>query len=204
MNDATPPAVDPPGVVVGPDGIARCPWAAGPELMTDYHDLEWGQPVHGEQALFERISLEGFQAGLSWRTVLVKRPAFRTAFADFDPEVVAGLSDHRLDELMNDPGIIRNRAKIVATRSNARAVLALRAHGGLDEFVWSRRPPQVPAPKSQAEVATRSDASAAFARDLRRVGIKFIGPTSAYALMEAVGMIDTHLVGCHRRGMTAD
>lgn len=188
------------GPVVGGDGLARCPWAAEVALLREYHDDEWGRPVHGEQALYERLCLEGFQAGLSWRTILAKRPAFRAAFADFDPEVVAAFSDADLDRLVGDPGIVRSRAKIAMTRSNARATIALRSHGGLDEFLWSRRPPPLdPPPATSSEVPTRSDASAAMARDLKRAGFSFIGPTSAYALMEATGMIDTHLVGCHRR-----
>lgn len=188
------------GVVVGDDGIARCPWAAGPELLRDYHDDEWGRPVHGEQALYERLCLEGFQAGLSWRTILAKRPAFRAAFADFDPEIVAAFTDADLDRLLGDAGIVRSRAKIAMARRNAEATLALRAHGGLDEFLWSRRPPPLePPPRVSADVPTRSAASDALARDLKRVGFSFVGPTSAYALMEATGMIDTHLAGCHRR-----
>lgn len=189
----------PPGAVVGDDGVARCIWAVGDPLLRAYHDHEWGRPVRGEQALFERISLEAFQAGLSWRTILVKRPAFREAFAGFDPEVVAGFDDDRLEALLRDAAIIRNRAKVQAARSNARAVIALREHGGLDEFLWSRRPDPVPAPVTVADARATSPESIALAKDLRTVGITFIGPTSAYALMEATGMLNTHFAGCHAR-----
>lgn len=191
-----------PGVVVGDDGVARCRWAASLPMMTAYHDDEWGRPVRGEQALFERLCLEGFQAGLSWRTVLAKRPAFRAAFADFDPDVVAAFDDDRLDALLGDAGIIRSRAKIHAARGNARATIELRADGGLDQFLWSRRPDPLPAPRHQGEVPTQSPESVALAKALKARGFRFIGPTSAFALMEATGMVDTHLVGCHRRGST--
>lgn len=171
--------------------------------MTSYHDQEWGQPVHDEAALYERLCLEGFQAGLSWRTVLTKRDNFRAAFANFDPEVVAEFSDSHLAELLNDPGIIRSAAKIAMARSNAQATLALRDHGGLSEFLWSRQPPPLdPPPSHQHQVPTQSAESTHLAKDLKAVGFRFVGPTSAYALMEATGMINTHLLGCHRRGST--
>jgi DNA-3-methyladenine glycosylase I len=187
-------------VVVGDDGLARCPWAASNPINRDYHDTEWGLPVRGERALFERISLEAFQAGLSWLTILTKRPAFRAAFAGFDPDVVAAFTDADLDRLMEDAGIVRNRAKIHAARSNARATIALRESGGLDEFIWSRRPEAPPAPRTQAEVPTKTPESEALARDLRAHGFAFVGPTTAWALMEAAGLVDPHLAGCHRRG----
>jgi DNA-3-methyladenine glycosylase I len=187
-------------VVVGDDGLARCPWAASNPINRDYHDTEWGLPVRGERALFERISLEAFQAGLSWLTILTKRPAFRAAFAGFDPDVVAAFTDAELDRLMEDAGIVRNRAKIHAARSNARATIALRESGGLDEFIWSRRPEAPPAPRTQADVPTKTPESEALARDLRAHGFAFVGPTTAWALMEAAGLVDPHLAGCHRRG----
>lgn len=186
-------------VIVGDDGVARCPWAGGNELR-DYHDHEWGVPVRGEQALFERICLEGFQAGLSWLIVLRRRPALRRAFDDFDPDVVATYTDAQLDERLADPSIIRNRAKVVATRHNALATLALREAGGLDDFIWSRRPAPDPAPIRTTDVPTSSAASVALANDLKRAGFRFVGPTTVHALMEAVGLVDAHLHGCHRRG----
>ena len=186
--------------MVGADGLARCPWGDAGDLLRHYHDTEWGVVVRGEQALFERLVLEGFQSGLSWLTILRKRPAFRAAFAEFAPEVVAAFDDDRVEALMADAGIVRNRAKVEAARANARAVLALRADGGLDQFLWSRRPAISPAPRTVAEVPATSPESAALAKDLKRAGFRFVGPTTAHALMEATGMIDTHLIGCHRRG----
>jgi DNA-3-methyladenine glycosylase I len=194
------PVPAPGSVTVGADGLARCPWASGNALLMDYHDREWGQPVHGEAALYERIVLEGFQAGLSWLTILAKRSAFRSAFADFVPEVVADFSDDHLEALMADAAIVRNRAKIQAARTNARAVIALRDSGGIDQLVWSHRPATPLVPRHTSEVPTRTPESEALAKALRRVGIRFIGPTSAQALMEATGMVDAHLLGCHRRG----
>ncbi|MCU1498575.1 MAG: DNA-3-methyladenine glycosylase 1 [Acidimicrobiales bacterium] len=182
-------------------GVARCPWACTNDLLLEYHDTEWGLPVHGEQALFERLVLEGFQSGLSWLVILRKRPAFRAAFADFAPDAVAAFTDARVESLMADAGIVRNRAKIEATRANARAVVALRDQGGLDRFLWSRRPAASPVPRVVSEVPSTSPASVALARDLRQAGLRFVGPTTAHALMEATGMIDTHLAGCHRRGV---
>jgi DNA-3-methyladenine glycosylase I len=188
------------GPVTGDDGVARCPWGAEHPLLREYHDTEWGVPVHGEGALFERIALESFQSGLSWLTILRKREAFRAAFHGFDPESVAGFDEGDVERLLLDASIVRNRAKILATRSNARAVLELRADGGLDEFVWAHRPDRSPVPRTTAQVPTRSEGSIALARNLRRRGFVFVGPTTAHALMEAIGMVDTHLVGCHRRG----
>jgi DNA-3-methyladenine glycosylase I len=188
------------GVVVGDDGLARCPWAAADELSRDYHDVEWGLAVHGERALYERICLEAFQSGLSWITILRKRPAFREAFADFDPDVVAGFGDDDVERLMGDAGIVRNRAKILAAIANARAAVALREHEGLDALIWSHRPEPGPAPRTSADLAATTPASSALARELRRRGFSFVGPTTAHALMQAVGLVDDHLEGCHRRG----
>ena len=187
-------------VIVGDDGLARCPWAATSPMLSDYHDHEWGRVVRGEQALFERISLEGFQAGLSWAIVLAKREAFRDAFAGFDPDVVAAFTDADLEALLRRGDIIRNRAKIHAARTNASAVIELRASGGLDQFIWSRQPDTSPVPHHTGDVPTRTADSEALARDLKRHGFRFIGPTSAFALCEAIGMVDTHLLDCHRRG----
>lgn len=189
-----------PGTIAGPDGLSRCPWATTHPLLLEYHDREWGVPVRGEQALYERIMLEAFQAGLSWLLVLTRRPALRAAFADFDPDVVARFSDADLERLLGNPAIIRNRAKIRAARTNAQAVIALRERGGLDELIWSYRPATTPAPVVAADVPSRTPASVALAAALRAHGFAFVGPTTAHALMEAIGLVDTHLVGCHRRG----
>jgi len=191
------------GPVTGDDGLARCPWAVTHPLNLDYHDHEWGVPVHGERELFERISLEAFQSGLSWITILAKRPAFRAAFAGFDPEPVAAYGDEDVARLMEDAGIVRNRAKIEATLANARATVALRDDGGLDRLVWSHRPLAAPAPRTLGEMQATSPASKALARDLKSRGFAFVGPTTAHAMMEAVGMIDGHLAGCHRRGVSS-
>ena len=185
-------------MVAGDDGVRRCPWAAHNPLLADYHDAEWGLPVRDERGLYERVMLEGFQAGLSWLTILAKRPAFRSAFADFDPDVVSTFTDEQLDALMGNSGIVRSRAKIAAARTNAAAVIALRDVGGLEQLIWSHRPEQVE-PSSITEVPTSSPQSVALAKSLKRAGIRFIGPTSAFALMEAIGMVNTHLVDCHRR-----
>jgi DNA-3-methyladenine glycosylase I len=188
------------GVIVGEDGVARCGWAATDPLLRHYHDTEWGMPVRGEQGLFERIMLEAFQSGLSWLTILRKRDAFRAAFAGFDPEVVANLTDADVARLMDNAAIVRNRAKIEAARVDARATVALRDEGGLDALVWSHKPETTPMPRAPQEVPTVSPESKALARALKARGFVFVGPTTAHALMEAVGLIDTHLAGCHRRG----
>lgn len=200
MRTVSPAADPPPGAAVtGSDGITRCPWAMGSPMMTAYHDDEWGRPVHGEAALFERVSLEAFQAGLSWSIILARRPAFRDAFAGFDPHIVAALTDADLDALMERPDIIRNRAKIAATRANARATVALRDDGGLDHLIWSHDPGPPIEPVTAADLPTRSDQSAVLAKELKRRGFTFVGPTSAHALCEAIGLVNAHLLACHRR-----
>jgi DNA-3-methyladenine glycosylase I len=186
---------EPSGPVVGADGLARCAWAVGDALLRAYHDTEWGDPVRSETGVYERITLEAFQAGLSWLTILRKRPGFRTAFADFDPDIVAGFDEVDLERLMNDAGIVRNRAKVEAARTNARATVALRDDGGLASLVWSFRP----APAAVHVSATVSDASIALSKALRARGFAFVGPTTMYALMEAIGLFDAHVIGCHRR-----
>jgi DNA-3-methyladenine glycosylase I len=190
--------------VVGEDGLARPVWASVDPLLRDYYDTEWGMPVRDERGLFERISLEAFQSGLSWATILRKRPAFRAAFDDFDPGAVAEYGERDVERLMNDAGIVRNRRKIDATITNARATIRLREDGGLVEFVWSFKPSKTPAPTSYAEVPTTSPQSVALAKALRRKGFTFVGPTTMYALMEAIGMVDTHLVDSHRRGSSGE
>ncbi len=187
-------------LVVGDDGLARPAWASHDALLRDYYDTEWGMPVRDERGLFERLSLEAFQSGLSWRTILAKRPAFRAAFAGFDPDAVAAFDDDDVARLMADAGIVRNRRKVDATIGNARATIALRDAGGLPALVWSHQPAETPVPTTHAEVPTSSPESVALAKALRAAGFAHVGPTTMYALMEAVGIVDTHLVGSHRRG----
>ncbi len=189
------------GSVLGEDGVRRCPWASAPGRMRDYHDTEWGVPVHGEQAFFERLSLEAFQAGLSWATILGKRPRFREVFHGFDVDRVAAMTDEDLEVLLLDTGIVRNRAKVLATRTNARATVALREGEGLEAFVRGFAPDEDPAPAAPEDVPTVSPESAALSKALRRQGFAFVGPTTMHALMEALGLVDTHLLGCHRRGV---
>lgn len=189
-------------VVIGDDGLARPAWAAVDPLLRDYYDTEWGMPVRDEQGLYERISLEAFQSGLSWATILRKRPAFRSAFAEFSPEAVAKFDDHDIERLMADAGIVRNRAKVLATIKNAQATLALREdpEGDLAAYVWSFQPANTPRPRSFADVPTTSPESLALSKGLKRKGFAFVGPTTMFALMEALGIVDTHPVDSHRRG----
>ena len=189
------------GAVLGEDGVRRCPWAACPGTMRDYHDTEWGVPVRGERGLFERLVLEGFQAGLSWSTILNKRDRFREVFHGFDVEEVATMTDTDVERLMQDAGIVRNRAKIEATRTNASATIALREDGGLEAFVLGFAPATSPAPSEPSEVPTVSPESTGLSKALRARGFAFVGPTTMHALMEATGLVDTHLTGCHRRGI---
>lgn len=190
------------GAVVGDDGVARCPWAAaGDVVYRNYHDTEWGVPVRGEPAHLERLTLEAFQSGLSWRTILDKRENFRAAFAGFDADVVAAYDDGDRARLLADVGIVRNRLKIDAAITNARATVALREREGLEDFVRGFRPAVGPGPTIGAEVPTRSPESVALSKALKQVGFVFVGPTTMYALMEAIGLVDDHLVGCHRRGL---
>jgi len=168
------------------DVVLRPAWASTDPLLRDYYDSEWGFPLRGERELFERLSLEAFQSGLSWLTILRKRPAFRAAFADFDPDVVAAFGEHDVSRLLADSAIVRNRAKIRATIQNAGATVALRADGGLDELIWSFRPPD----GGQPAAGPVSQESKALAKELRRRGFAFVGPTTMFALMEAIGMID--------------
>ena len=182
------------------DGRLRCPWANSTPDYVAYHDLEWGRPVHGETALFERITLEAFQSGLSWRTILLKRPAFRDAFAGFDAEQIAAYDERDVTRLMADAGIVRNLAKVNAAITNARATVALRDNGGLAGLIGAHRPEPASAPGSADEVPTRTVESLALSKALKKVGFVFVGPTTMYALMEAIGIVDDHLAGCHRRG----
>lgn len=187
----------------GPDGRARCPWAAG-DLYTAYHDDEWGVPLHGDRALFEKLTLEGFQSGLSWIIVLRKRPAFRAAFAQFEPEAVAAFGDADVRSLLEDVGIVRNRQKIEAAIANARAIAALRARdgdGALDRLIWSFQPAasaeHVP-PADLVDVPASTSTSRALAKALKREGLGFVGPTTIYSLMQSAGLIDDHIDGCFR------
>ncbi|GAA4669883.1 DNA-3-methyladenine glycosylase I [Gordonia humi] len=169
-------------------------------MMRDYYDAEWGLPVSGESAHFERLSLEGFQAGLSWATILRKRDAFRELFVDFDADRVAEFGAGDVERLMGDARIIRNRAKIEATIGNARATIALRDEGGLEAFLWSFKPAATPRPATMADVPTTSPESVALSKALRKKGFRFVGPTTMFALMEALGIVDTHVLGSHCRG----
>lgn len=188
------------GPVTGDDGIDRCPWAGGPGVMRDYHDREWGNPVHGEAAYLERLTLEAFQSGLSWSTILNKREAFREAFAGFDADAIAKYDDADAARLMGDARIVRNRLKIAAAITNARATVALREQEGLEALVLSFRPERPLAPATTEEMGTTSPESKALSKELKRRGFAFVGPTTMFALMEAIGVFDPHLVGCHRRG----
>ena len=187
-----------PDLVIGADGRARCAWGASTPDYTVYHDTEWGRPVRDADALYERMTLEAFQSGLSWLTILRKRDGFRAAFAGFAIESVARFGEADIERLLSDPGIVRNRAKIEAAIANARAAAEL--PGGLAELLWSFAPPGPrPRPKSFADLAAKTPESTAMAKDLKRRGFRFVGPTTAYALMQATGMVDDHLAGCHVR-----
>jgi DNA-3-methyladenine glycosylase I len=189
-----------PELVVGADGRARCPWGASAPDYLAYHDEEWGRPVHGDVEIFERLTLEAFQSGLSWITILRKRPAFRAAFDGFDPARVAAYGEPDRQRLLADVGIVRNRAKVDAAITNARALLALQdtdGPDGLDRLVWSFAPPERPRPERLADVPATTPESVALAKTLKACGFVFVGPTTAYAAMQAMGLVDDHLAGCH-------
>lgn len=178
--------------------VSRCPWAVTP-LYEAYHDTEWGVPLHGDDELFERLSLEAFQSGLSWRTILCKRPAFRAAFAGFVIDRVASFDDRDVTRLMADAGIVRNRRKIEAVIHNARVAATM--HDSLDQLLWSFAPPSprpTPRPAKWEDVPAVTAESTAMAAALKKRGFVFVGPTTAYALMQATGMVDDHMVGCFR------
>ena len=175
----------------------RCAWATSAPDYVAYHDDEWGSVLHGETELFERMSLEAFQSGLSWLIILRKRPGFRAAFADFDVDTVAGFDEADVERLLGDAGIVRNRAKIAATISNARTVRDA-VPEGLDELLWSFTPETHTRPAALADVASTSPESVAMAKELKRRGFRFVGPTTAYALMQATGMVDDHVASCWR------
>ncbi|AKH84639.1 3-methyladenine DNA glycosylase [Streptomyces sp. CNQ-509] len=188
------------GAVAGPDGLLRCPWGLSAEDYVAYHDEEWGRPVHGDDALFERLSLEAFQSGLSWLTILRRREGFRTAFAGFEIAAVAEFGPGDEQRLLADPGIIRNRLKVRATLANAKT-LAAWTPGELDALIWSFAPDPAGrhAPRTLADVPAVTPESTALAKELKRRGVRFVGPTTAYALMQACGLVDDHLADCHAR-----
>ncbi|CAI9399762.1 DNA-3-methyladenine glycosylase I [Nocardioides sp. T2.26MG-1] len=188
------------GPVIGEDGIPRCPWAGGPGVMRDYHDTEWGHRVHGESAYLERLTLEAFQSGLSWSTILNKRPAFREVFHGFDAAAIAAFDEGDVERLMQEPRIVRNRLKIEATLTNARATVALRDAEGLEEFVLSFAPDEPTDWHDTSETVSTSPESVALSKALKKRGFAFVGPTTMYALMQALGVFDPHLVGCFRHG----
>jgi DNA-3-methyladenine glycosylase I len=181
----------------GTDGLLRCPWAVTSPDYQLYHDGEWGRPVSGEAALFERLSLEAFQSGLSWITILRKRPAFRKAFAGFDPAVVATFTDADRERLMADAGIVRNRAKIDAVIANAQALLQLPEGESLDRLLREHVPnPSRPVPRTLADVPASTAESASLAKALKQRGFRFVGPTTAYAMQQAAGYVNDHLESC--------
>jgi DNA-3-methyladenine glycosylase I len=188
-------------VVVGEDGRARCRWASSNPEYVRYHDEEWGTPLHGDRPLFEKMCLEGFQAGLSWITILRKRPAFRAVFHNFDPERVAAMGDDEIQAAMGNEGIIRNRAKILSTIKNATLTLELThdSPGALDQLMWSFAPtPRKKRLTSMSQVPAVTDESLAMSKELRKLGFGFVGPTTMYALMQSAGMVDDHVTGCWR------
>ncbi|MFG1674171.1 DNA-3-methyladenine glycosylase I [Micromonospora sp. NPDC049282] len=190
-------------LVTGPDGLPRCAWGASTPDYAAYHDEEWGRPLRGDDALYERLTLEAFQSGLSWLTILRKRQAFRLAFDGFRIETVAGYGEAEVARLLADVGIVRNRAKVEAAIANARAALELPE--GLSALLWSFTPPPRPArPRSFASVPAFTPESTAMAKALKKRGFRFVGPTTAYALMQATGMVDDHLADCHVNGDRAE
>jgi len=191
------------GTTTGADGVTRCWWCGDDPLYVSYHDREWGVPLRDERALFELLCLEGFQAGLSWITILRKRVAFREAFDGFDPDVVARYADRDVDRLLGNPLIVRHRGKITATIANAQAVQAMREEGtSLKQIVWSHAPVAREVPlRERAEIPAETPASAELARALRKWGMRYVGATTVYAFMQSAGLVDDHLAGCHRAGI---
>ena len=187
------------GVIVGADGKYRCPWVGTSADYMAYHDSEWGVPVRDEHGLYERLILEAFQSGLAWITILRKREGIRDAFSQFDPDKVAAYGDADIARLMQDTRIIRNRQKIVAAIRNAHATIALREHGGLDELIWSHQPQSVKAPETIHDIPAITPESTALAKSLKQAGFVFVGPTTAYAMMQAIGMVNDHLRNCVAR-----
>jgi DNA-3-methyladenine glycosylase I len=194
------------GLVEGADGRVRCWWCGSDPDYIRYHDEDWGTPMHGDRALFELLCLEGFQAGLSWITILRKRPAFQAAFDGFDPEVVAHYGPTDVERLMADAGIVRNRAKIEATIGNAQALLALQDERGadaLDRLVWTmgEHPPRARR-TTRSEIPADTDVATALSKELKRLGFRFVGPTIVYAFLQSAGVVDDHLAGCWRAAVS--
>lgn len=187
-------------LLIGADGVARCNWCGTDPIYVEYHDTEWAVPVRGDREMFERLVLESFQSGLSWITILKRREGFRSAFAGFDPHVIAGYGATDRARLMADPGIIRNNAKIDATIHNAAIVATMidTEPGALDDLIWSHAPAAHSRPAAMSDIPAITAGSVALAKALKKLGFKFVGPTTAYAHMQAVGVVDDHVVGCHR------
>ena len=186
------------GLLIDDKGVARCGWASSTDDYLAYHDDEWGVAVHGETRLYERLTLEAFQSGLSWLTILRKREGFRAAFAGFDADAVAAFDERDFERLMADPSIVRNRLKIRAAVTNAQAVVRLRRSGGLDELLWSFAPTGHRRPRTHADVPASSAESIELAKALKRNGFVFVGPITTYATMQACGLVDDHLAGCYK------
>jgi DNA-3-methyladenine glycosylase I len=192
------------GVGPGPDGLERCWWCLGAPEYIDYHDRSWGRPIHDDRFLFELLTLESFQSGLSWLTILRKQDGFRAAFDDWEIGRVAEYGEQDIARLLADTGIVRNRAKIEAAIANARAVRTLQASGeSLDDLVWQFAPEPATAPRSGGDLQATTPASTAMAKELKRRGFRFIGPTTAYSLMQGAGLVNDHLAGCAFRGLSA-
>jgi DNA-3-methyladenine glycosylase I len=182
------------------DGLCRCPWGRAPPEYRRYHDEEWGRPVHDDTLIYEKLCLEGFQSGLSWLTILRKRDGFRRAFAGFDPRAVARFGPDDVARLLADAAIVRHRGKIEAAIANARATLEVQVSAGsLDALVWRYRPLPRPAPQSLDDLAATTPESIALSKELRRRGFRFVGPTTVYAAMQSLGLVNDHLAGCHVR-----
>jgi DNA-3-methyladenine glycosylase I len=196
----------PAATFTAPDKLKRCSWCASDPIYVAYHDNEWGRPVHDDNKLFEKICLEGFQAGLSWLTILRKRENFRTAFKGFDPQVVAKFTTRDVERLMKNEGIVRNRMKIEATIANAKATLKVqRELGSLDALIWSFAPKK-PAkmPKQFGDIPTSTPESKALSKELLKQGFKFVGPTTMYAAMQSLGLVNDHFATCHARKTSND
>ena len=186
-------------VVLGSDGKKRCAWCVGDELYERYHDREWGRPIKDERAIFEKLCLEGFQAGLSWLTILKKREAFREAFRGFEPELVAKFTGRDIQRLMKNQGIVRNRAKIESAINNARMVNSMHEQGeSLSKLVWSHAPARTAAPRNLSQLKAVTPESVALSKELKKRGFSFLGPTTLYAAMQSLGVVNDHVVGCHR------